>query len=246
MCIFTSEIDFVSSTRIFSRIQENRQVVVYDMFLSSESDTAMVLPIPIDQENRQSVEFVDLSDYPTFFGELQDLFPKLRTRGIAAAAVGSPEYLEVEQVGAFEASFVPTQSDFKILDPRFQLSMNILECLPQYHDYAFVVFKLRSGESQIHPMAFWFFTRETNKLYYPTVHVHDGRVHENEEFNHVIYGQGKVVDHPGLNCTTKISGSAVLKNISSKSKGAASDDSEVYRQTLVGNLPNKDIWFDLY
>ena len=44
MCIFTSEIDYVSSTRIFARIEGHRQAIIYAMYLSTDDDTAMVLP----------------------------------------------------------------------------------------------------------------------------------------------------------------------------------------------------------
>jgi len=226
-------------------MDRTRQVIVYDMYLSTVSDTAMVLPIPISHRSNLEVEFVDLSEYENFFDEVNNLFPKLRSRNLAVAAAGDLGYLEVKQVGSFEASFVPSQSEFSRLDPRFSLSESILEKLPQYVNYGFVVFKLRKGESNIHPMAFWFETSEIKKLFYPTIHVHDGEVHEHEEFSHTLYAQGDLVSYPGLSSTVSTSGSEILKDISVKSKGVVSRDSEIHRQYLIGELPNKDIWVDL-
>ena len=64
--------------------------------------------------------------------------------------------------------------------------------MPQYTDYGFAVFQLAAGLLKPHPMAFEFQAKHSS-LYFPTVHIHDGEVHENEEFEHVLYLQ-----HAGL------------------------------------------------
>lgn len=244
MCIFTGEVDNVSSTRIFARLQGQKQAVIYDMYLSTDNETAMVLPIPTALGNVENlVEFVDLSEYPDVFEDLHDLFPKSRGIDLPFAA-GRSEILEVTQVGAFSASFVPSPSEFSRLDPRFQLSKTVIETLPNYTDYGFVVFKLRKGASQIHPMAFWFKTRKDSQLYYPTVHVHDGYVYNTEEFDHTLYAQGSLSGLIDLEGTYKKTGSKELKIIEFKSMGIVSSNFEVYKKTLVGSLPNKDVWFN--
>lgn len=244
MCIFTGEVEHVSSTRIFARLQGQKQAVIYDMYLSTDDETAMVLPIPTAQGNIENiVEFIDLSGYSDVFEDLHDLFPKSRGIGLAVPAGGSG-ILEVTQVGAFSASFVPSPSEFSRLDPRFQLSKIVIEALPKYADYGFVVFKLQKGALQVHPMAFWFKTREESQLYYPTVHVHDGSVYNTEEFDHALYAQGSLSEHIDLESTYKKTGSKELQTIESKSMRIISSNFEVYKKILTGSLPNKDVWLN--
>jgi len=42
---------------------------------------------------------------------------------------------------------------------------------------------------EIHPMAFSFPRRHSAELFFPTVHVHDGKVHAEAEFDHTLYCQ---------------------------------------------------------
>jgi len=246
MCIFMGGIDYVTSTRIFSRIESNRQAIKYDMYLSTNVETAMVLPIPVAAgQGDTSVEFVNLSEYENIFDDLEGLFPKMRSPSIDTFSAGASLSLEVVQVGVFEASYVPTPNDFSRLDSRFRLNAAFFKKMPAYNDYGFVVFQLKPGQSQVHPMAFWFPTRDTSRLFFPTVHMHDGEVHDYDEFNHVLYAQGVIPKHPGLTLTNDVVGGQKIKTIMKKSKGLVSSESEVYKQELSGNLQNKDIWFPL-
>jgi hypothetical protein len=97
--------------------------------------------------------------------------------------------LAVVEVGNFEASFVPTIADFARLDERFRLPPKTWEALPGYRDYGFAVFKLKKGKQQIHPMAFEFPRRDPARLFFPTVHVHDGKVNATAAFDHALYLQ---------------------------------------------------------
>jgi hypothetical protein len=102
--------------------------------------------------------------------------------------------LAVHEVGAFQASFVPSLADFGRLDARFKLSEKVWERLPQYQDYGFAVFKLRdtgATSNAVHPMAFDFATRLSGEVFVPTVHVHDGEVHDACWFDHVVFVQGE-------------------------------------------------------
>ena len=42
---------------------------------------------------------------------------------------------------------------------------------------------------EIHPMAFRFPRRDPGRLYFPTMHVHDGAWHPEADFDHLIYAQ---------------------------------------------------------
>lgn len=167
----------------------------------------MVLPLPIGSRDENSaVTFTDLSDVPDFFDQLARYIwlwegPTIAPYGdeIILGGDDTPTRppLKVHEVGAFDASFVPTLADFGRLDARFNLPATVWDALPQYRDYGFVVFKLRKtagGLKGVHPMAFEFSTRLTNTLFLPTVHVHDGQVHPLAWFDHILYLQGQECD----------------------------------------------------
>src|SRR5262249_58819336 len=63
------------------------------------------------------------------------------------------------------------------------------DALPAYKDHGFAVFKLKKGAKTIHPMAFEFPRRDPKRLFFPTVHIHDGAVHPTAKFDHSLYLQ---------------------------------------------------------
>lgn len=198
MCIFVGDIERVSGTRIFaSAAPGGWQRLVYSMNLAAVRDVAMILPLPVPPDSGDdAVRFVDLSGYEDFFDDLAKLFP---TRSAKSADLGvasfdaAPLMLEVHEVGDFEASYVPSHRDWDRLDPRFRLDPALWRELPLYDDYGFAVFQLapvaRPGAHRPHPMAFEFASRAPDELFFPTVHIHDGRVHEHAEFDHDLYCQ---------------------------------------------------------
>lgn len=196
MCCFTDTVEMVANTRIFARAAGRRQVIAYAMELSARDDLAMVLPIPVPAgAPPDAVRFLSLEDHPRFFAELSSLFVEMA--GVAGTLdeldMGADlDVLEVHEVGAFDASFVPSPGDFVRLDRRFRIDESVWSAVPEpgYDTYGFAVFKLRAGANQeVHPMAFEFPTRRPGELFFPTVHVHDGRYHEDAEFAHALYGR---------------------------------------------------------
>jgi hypothetical protein len=194
MCCFSRDVRRVSNTRIFGRLDGTRQVVVYAMALSAAEDLAMVLPIPTPaQSPEDALEFVSLEKYPRFFEDLESGFPQPGNDSKGPAEGQDPSrgrLLAVVRVGAFDASFVPTQGDFARLDERFRIPQESWASIPVYADYGFAVFKLRKGEDQhVHPMAFRFPTRHPRRLFFPTVHIHHGRWTPKAGFDHTLYCQ---------------------------------------------------------
>lgn len=195
MCCFTRPVTHVGSTRIFARfLDREKQCIVYQMTFDAPEDLAMILPIPVVQPAKEdAVSFVDLSRYPSFFEDMAKAFPQPRMRhadgGIDGPFGGPGPELAVHRVGAFDASFVPTIADFVRLDGQFKLDDAVWKSLPQYKEYGFVVFKLRKGFHEVHPMAFRFPSALPGQIFFPTVHIHDGKVHETEEFDHTLYAQ---------------------------------------------------------
>ena len=152
-----------------------------------------------------AVRFIDLKEYPYFFEDLKAGFPEpaLRGRiagvkGIEAVPAAAPAPLQVVEVGDFEASFVPTVKDFSRLDERFRLPDHAWEKLPAYKNYGFAVFKLKVTATSIHPMAFEFPRADATKVFFPTVHIHDGKVHDQAEFDHALYCQKREADQTSL------------------------------------------------
>jgi len=166
MCIFSHDVQQVSNTKIYARLNGDR-------------DVAMILPLPTQLPSTDQVSFVNLSGYDGFFRDMDRCFPQpleMRSKGVAVARA-SPRNLMVHRVGAFDASFVPALADFHRLDLRFRLPEDVWKQLPLYSDFGFAVFQLRSGDMRIHPMALSFRTRNSTALFFPTAHVHDGSVH---------------------------------------------------------------------
>jgi hypothetical protein len=191
--MFSGPVGEVSHTSIFGRLDNGRQHLVYQMELTADTDVAMVLPLPVlTPAGEDAVRFTSLEGYPEFFLDLEKQFRKLRESRLSMGTQrGAP--LAVREVGAYDASFVPSLADFERMDARFRLSDAIWESLPSYGDYGFVVFRLRSGTRlRVHPMAFSFATREKGRVFFPTVHVHDGEVHPWADFDHHLYVQSDV------------------------------------------------------
>src|SRR5437870_10019201 len=135
------------------------------MTLDARKELAMILPLPVKTPAAENdVEFIDLQGYPNFFADLEQGFPNGRNSNALgdSASHASAATLKVLQVGSFEASFVPTITDFSRLDERFRLPENVWGNLPAYGAYGFAVFKLKPGAMTVHPMAFSFPRQNTN------------------------------------------------------------------------------------
>src|SRR5580698_6782574 len=198
MCCFSLPVKSVSETRIFARpAAEGRQFLAYSMTIEAAQELAMVLPLPVKPESGEHVvNFINLKEYENFFDDLESGFPKpppppseRATFTSLGPVPATAAILDVMQVGDFEASFVPRVKDFARLDKRFRLPAGTWEKLPAYRDYGFAVFKLKSGKLRVHPMAFAFPRRDADTLFFPTVHIHDGHVHNKADFDHVLYAQ---------------------------------------------------------
>jgi len=175
------------------------------MTIATKRDVAMILPLPVPAGTAEdAVRFINLKEYPDLFQDLKLGFPEPISRATAAKpaarpkAEAAPPPLVVVEVGEFEASFVPTVKDFSRLDERFRLPDNTWEKLPDYKNYGFAVFKLKATATSIHPMAFEFPRADASKVFFPTVHIHDGTVHEQADFDHALYCQKREADKTSL------------------------------------------------
>lgn len=257
MCCFSQRIVSVSNTNLFARLSgKGSQFLVYQMQFQSEVANAMILPLPVALPAREdAVRFVSFEGYDYFFDDLNSGFPveNLTNRSNSKFVVDSalPAALKVHEVGNFVASFVPSQSDFDRLDPQFVIPKESWAKLPEYKDYGFAVFQLKELKGKPHPMAFEFPTRWPDQLFFPTVHIHDGEVHEYEEFDHQLYVQDAAFDQNAgqyrgakqINAKTgmvrsKWRASQFLKPV--LANGFLAPELLVHRMELRGNHPNKD------
>jgi hypothetical protein len=247
MCCFSRPVQFVGSTRIFARFLDGvDQCVVYEMELHAKEDLAMILPIPVARPAKDDAcKFVDLSGYTGFFDDLDKAFPKPDTLSFStrqkAAPAAEKAQLVVQRVGSFDASFVPSLADFGRLDARFRLDDSVWKSLPQYRESGFAVFKLRKGNQHVHPMAFHFPTCTPGRLFFPTVHIHDGKVHETEEFDHTLYAQAwknAVIKGRDWEESEKSAGQFV--NLE-KSKDLVWGGGHLYKRNIYGRQKNEDV-----
>jgi hypothetical protein len=243
MCCFSRPVQSVSATRIFARFTDKtRQAVVYQMRLDAPEDLAMILPIPVSQPvPEDALKFVNLEGYRDFFKDLAKGFPvpRSRSKGLTDEAVPAvAPQLKVHSVGAFDASFVPNIGSFERLDARFRLPKEVWGKLPQYARYGFAVFKLKEGHSEVHPMAFTFPSAIGGRLFFPTVHIHDGKVHPKEKFDHILYGQaGPNALISGWNESPRIAGAFVDTK---KAKNLVAPSEHLYRRKIIGLQENVD------
>jgi hypothetical protein len=248
MCCFSRRVEEVKNTRIFARMgAKGRQVLVYQMALEAKEDLAMVLPIPVVKgTGEDGVTFFDLSKYAALFADLALLFPMPKSAGNpfgeVSRGVGSAK-LKVQSVGAYDASFVPRVADFSRLDERFRLPAGVWDEVPGYADFGFAVFKLKPVHGEVHPMAFAFPTATPGQVFFPTLHIHDGEVHDREVFDHTLYLQaergpqrGGWEESPGLPVTRVKCG---------LTHGMVWPEQHVYRNVMRGKFANGDVVVDL-
>jgi len=245
MCCFSGKVNKVSETSIFCRMgAKGNQVVIYSMLLDAADDVAMVLPVPVKKDaNEGSVTFRNLSTYSDFFPKLDRGFPVLRSRTAGGAdpfgAVAGAAPLQVQSVGSFEASFVPRVEDFERLDERFRIAPEIWRQLPEFNDYGFVVFKLKSGNARVHPMAFAYPARDHSRITFPTVHIHDGKVHERADFDHALYCQSESSEvRMGWQESVALPGGYVNLD---RLHGTVLRDQHVYKRQMRGDFVNADM-----
>jgi hypothetical protein len=245
MCCFSREVEHVSNTSIYARAaEEGRQYVVYEMTIDAQEELAMILPLPVPPKPADdAVKFVNLKEYAAFFKDMKKGFAPPPTRGgVKSNSLAEPAQkpkLKVEQVGNYEASFVPTIKDFGRLDERFRLPDGTWDKLPLYTRYGFAVFKLKKGAQEVHPMAFSFPRADVTRLFFPTVHIHDGKVHDMAEFDHALYCQSGASDLRGWTESTQPASFFLDKKKCGK---LVSANDHVYQRIMRGKFKNTDLF----
>ena len=89
-------------------------------------------------------------------------------------------------------------------------------------------------------MAFSFPRARPAELFFPTVHIHDGEVHETARFDHTLYCQHAAGDAFGMLGWRESSGPARRVLQMNKAKGLIAGDEHCYQRPLRGQLKNHD------
>jgi hypothetical protein len=242
MCCFSGTVDLVADTNIFAREgKDGSQFLVYSMQFHAAAELAMILPIPTPKASAEdAVKFISLQKYDAFFEDMRKGFPVPRAKN-DTKDVPKNGGLVVVEVGDFVASFVPTVKDFSRLDKQFRLPDGAWDELPQYADFGFAVFKLKKPEkarSRVHPMAFEFPRRDKKVLFFPTVHIHDGKVHKRAEFDHMLFCQTAGDAPAKWDESEKLAEEFVKVK---ETAGIVDANAHVYRKTMKGTFDNKDV-----
>ncbi len=248
MCCFSKAAE-VSNTNIFARSgKDERQFLVYSMTIKAAEELAMILPLPTPKASKEEVvKFLALDKYEDFFDELRKGWPEPKSAEPKPGSRGPDNgggKLKVVEVGSFLASFVPTQKDFERVDDKFKLPEGMWEKLPQYKEYGFAVFQLKKGEKKIHPMALDFPRAEkvAKKIYFPTVHIHDGKVEEKGDFDHMLYLQASNGENILDWEESPQPAGLFMTKLEKEGKGIVDDKDHVYRKFMKGKQKNEDTW----
>lgn len=238
MCCFSRPINDVSATKIFCSMSGKRQFIVYSMDLDSDEDVAMVLPIPASVGS--SVDFISFEHYPKFFDDMYRGFEIIaKALSLNARDISVNDTLKVEKVGAYEASFVPTANDFDRLDRRFSIPSKIWNQIERYEHFGFVVFRLAAGKKSFHPMAFSFETEIPERIFFPTMHIHDGEVHEYADYDHTLYYQPDQI-LPDVGWRESNSQAESFIDIA-RARGVVDGSKHIYSRGIHGKFENVDI-----
>ncbi len=208
----------------------------------------MILPLPVvPGSGEDAVTFISLEQDAQMFSSFHAMFeiqlPAARKGGVSLG-IQRRSQLVVHQVGSFIASYVPARADFTRLDARFRMPDVLFDAVPTYADYGFAVFQLEAGTTTVHPMALSFPTRAPDKLFFPTVHVHDGTFKPEAKFDHSLYYQTKRRTAVGEYMPFgSFEGDAVSWTKPRKSyEGLVEPDDALLRRKLRKRLPNVDTW----
>lgn len=242
MCCFSRHVDAVSATNIFARsAPDGRQLLVYSMTLSSKEDVAMILPLPVPANSPEdALKWISLKEYPDFFKDLRTAFPRRVFAAVDKSdGVRKPSAapLEVVEVGDFEASFVPSEKDFERLDERFRLPSTPSAA----KGFGFAVFKLKKGSKTVHPMAFEFPRAKPGKLFFPTLHIHDGKVHETAEFDHALFAQNREGERLEIQDWKESDQPASAYVKIAKAQAVVDGERHLYLREIQGTRKNEDV-----
>lgn len=107
---------------------------------------------------------------------------------------GKSDTLEVIELGAYKVSVAPTAKDIRRANKDiFKISKGTRKVLKEKYDdsYAFIICMFDSTKKIApHPVGYIHDLLSSGEVFVPCVHVHDGKLHREEHFDHMIYSLG--------------------------------------------------------
>ncbi len=247
MAVFAPPTQKTWDARFFARMHLVRQVLVFQLSLKAES-TAVLLPLPTASLSQQAARFIDLSGYPSFFEDLDQLVHKPEPHQAAEGLVEAPQ--PAPAVRPERARFVPSVRDLKKVDPHFSLLQSLWAARPVYKDYGFAIIWVRArGPGRLGPIALEFQTRSTDALYFPGVFAQGGSAPSQARYDHRFFGQrSEDQTHYGWS-RSQTEAAAVLDQgrllMSSQTTHLIEPGDLVYWKDVRGDFPNQDFWLKL-
>jgi hypothetical protein len=199
MCIILSTVDKVANTKIYvSPDKENkRQLTVYSNEVATKEENAMILPVP----NPETIELLDLSNYPKFFEDCEACFTRVPTLSLRSFQPMNAyaSLLPVFQVGSYLASIVPSLYDFsRVNRDVFDYGDDLIRVLEKNYKegFGFILCVLKKGSHTYHPFAYTHDIQTPNRLFIPTRHYHPGESNSTADWDHIIYSPITELNNP--------------------------------------------------
>ncbi len=261
MCCFSGPVTSVSGTKIFASMRvllategERAQILAYEAMVTTEASNAMVLPIPVRPDvGADGIVLLDMSSVPDFFLVLFRLVEAGTPRLPTFSAPFPQPQLTVHRVGAYDVSIVPTIEDFGRLSSLFRLGpsrspvglgvsleqpQGLLQVFRQrYPGHSFVVCQIAPGKVDLHPFGVMFLPRHPDHLFFPTLHIHDGALHEKAHFDHQIFAQGARLELRSAPLNRTEDGRSLARKLP-----FLYEDQQVELTSLRGDHPNSDLY----
>lgn len=176
MCIMAWDAN-VSGTNIFAAVNGDRQILVYQASVEyddndGEDKNAIILPVPGESDD---IDLVDMSGNEEFFETLNANFRRstFGTRGVGEGDYLGGDFLEVQDVGAYQVSIVPSVADLERINPDLFVMNDVTKNTIRANyakGYAFVVAVLKPGRFQ--PLCYTHKALPNGKVFVPTRHEH--------------------------------------------------------------------------
>jgi hypothetical protein len=97
-----------------------------------------------------------------------------------------------------------------------------------------------TGARTIHPMAMLFATREPQSLFYPTLHIHDGRIEREATFDHNLYAQHPA-NLPSWEESTGLARAYMHVGYQDQSRGLVNPNLPIQWKKIRGFHANQDV-----
>ena len=246
MCCFSGQVKSVGATRIFARgAAAGRQLLAYQIKLDADAELAMILPLPVPPGPRGRGPLRGPAGLPGLLRGPRGRVPRAalpraheerrrRRRGRrrsrwsrSAASRPRSSRRSPTSPGSTRGSASPTTA---------------WDALPRTGTGGS---RCSAAEARarhtVHPMAFEFPRADPARLFFPTVHVHDGLVHARAAFDHTLYAQEGKGERADLGSWTESPLPAARFVDVARSAELVDGERHVHRLELRGDHENADV-----